>query len=63
MLIFKQIHKSFGDARVLSGINLRLEKGLVYYTPQSLQRLRQKYDIENHLRPVETLDAGRKDHF
>ena len=30
MLILKEVHKSFGDVRVLSGINLRLEKGLVY---------------------------------
>ncbi|KAA6301435.1 MAG: branched-chain amino acid transport system ATP-binding protein [Candidatus Ordinivivax streblomastigis] len=30
MLEIKGIHKSFGDLQVLSGINLRLEKGLVY---------------------------------
>ena len=30
MLELKNIHKSFGDVRVLNGTNLRLEKGLVY---------------------------------
>jgi len=30
MLILKNIHKSFGDVRVLNGVNLHLEKGLVY---------------------------------
>ena len=30
MLVLKDIHKSFGDARVLNGVHLRLEKGLVY---------------------------------
>ena len=30
MLVLNDIHKSFGDVRVLNGINLRLEKGLVY---------------------------------
>jgi ABC-type branched-subunit amino acid transport system ATPase component len=30
MLILSGIYKSFGDVEVLNGINLRLEKGLVY---------------------------------
>lgn len=30
MLELKNIHKSFGDTRVLNGVNLRLEAGLVY---------------------------------
>ncbi|GAB6120216.1 ABC transporter ATP-binding protein [Dysgonomonas termitidis] len=30
MLELKNIHKSFGDAQVLNGVNLRLEKGCVY---------------------------------
>jgi len=30
MLELKNIHKSFGDVRVLNGTNLRLEKGLIY---------------------------------
>jgi len=30
MLELKNIHKSFGDVRVLNGVNLSLEKGLVY---------------------------------
>ena len=30
MLELKNIHKSFGDVCVLNGVNLRLEKGLVY---------------------------------
>jgi len=30
MLELKNIHKSFGDVRVLTGVNLRLEKGYVY---------------------------------
>jgi len=30
MLELKNIRKSFGDARVLNGTNLRLEKGLIY---------------------------------
>ena len=30
MLELKNIHKSFGDVRVLNGVNLRLEKGFVY---------------------------------
>ena len=30
MLVLKDIHKSFADARVLNGGHLRLEKGLVY---------------------------------
>jgi ABC-type branched-subunit amino acid transport system ATPase component len=30
MLILSDIRKSFGDVRVLIGVNLRLEKGLVY---------------------------------
>jgi len=30
MLELKNIHKSFGDVRVLNGVNLHLEKGLVY---------------------------------
>jgi len=30
MLELKNIHKSFGDVRVLNGTNLRLEKGFVY---------------------------------
>ena len=30
MLELKSIYKSFGDVRVLNGVNLRLEKGLVY---------------------------------
>ena len=30
MLKLNNIHKSFGDVRVLNGVNLRLEKGLVY---------------------------------
>lgn len=30
MLKLKDIHKSFGDVRVLNGVNLRLEKGCVY---------------------------------
>ncbi|GHT07089.1 hypothetical protein FACS189440_08550 [Bacteroidia bacterium] len=30
MLILSGIYKSFGDVQVLNGINLRLEKGLVY---------------------------------
>ena len=30
MLELNDIHKSFGDVRVLNGVNLRLEKGLVY---------------------------------
>jgi len=29
MLILKDIHKSFGDVRVLNGVNLQLEKGTV----------------------------------
>jgi len=29
MLILKDVYKSFGDVRVLNGVNLRLEKGLV----------------------------------
>ena len=29
MLILKDVHKSFGDVRVLNGVNLRLEKGIV----------------------------------
>jgi branched-chain amino acid transport system ATP-binding protein len=30
MLVLKDIHKQFGDVRVLNGVNLRLEKGFVY---------------------------------
>jgi len=30
MLELRDIHKSFGDVRVLNGVNLRLEKGFVY---------------------------------
>lgn len=30
MLVLRNIHKSFGDARVLNGVNLRLEKDCVY---------------------------------
>jgi ABC-type branched-subunit amino acid transport system ATPase component len=30
MLKLGDIHKYFGDVRVLNGVNLRLEKGLVY---------------------------------
>jgi len=30
MLELKNIHKSFGDVRVLNGVNLRLESGFVY---------------------------------
>ena len=30
MLELRNIHKSFGDIRVLDGVNLRLEKGFVY---------------------------------
>ena len=30
MLVLSDIHKSFGDVRVLNGVNLRLEKGFVY---------------------------------
>ncbi|GHU56491.1 hypothetical protein FACS189411_07240 [Bacteroidia bacterium] len=30
MLILNGVYKSFGDAKVLNGINLRLERGLVY---------------------------------
>ncbi|MDR1594753.1 MAG: ATP-binding cassette domain-containing protein, partial [Prevotellaceae bacterium] len=30
MLELRNIHKSFGDVRVLNGVNLRLEKGFVY---------------------------------
>jgi len=30
MLTLTNVHKSFGDVRVLSGVNLRLEKGFVY---------------------------------
>ena len=30
MLVLNDIHKSFGDVRVLNGVNLRLEKGCVY---------------------------------
>ena len=30
MLVLNNIHKSFGDDRVLNGVNLRLEKGFVY---------------------------------
>ncbi|GHT38790.1 hypothetical protein AGMMS49965_03150 [Bacteroidia bacterium] len=30
MLELKNIHKSFGDVRVLNGVNLCLEKGRVY---------------------------------
>jgi branched-chain amino acid transport system ATP-binding protein len=30
MLQIKDIHKSFGDVRVLNGVNLHLEKGFVY---------------------------------
>jgi len=30
MLELKNIHKSFGDVRVLNGVNLHLEKGFVY---------------------------------
>ena len=30
MLELKNIHKSFGDVRVLNGANLRLEKGFIY---------------------------------
>lgn len=30
MLELRNIHKSFGDVRVLNGVNLRLEKSLVY---------------------------------
>ena len=30
MLVLSNIHKSFGDVRVLNGVNLRLEKGCVY---------------------------------
>jgi len=30
MLSLNNIHKSFGDVQVLNGVNLRLEKGLVY---------------------------------
>src|SRR5215469_3849984 len=30
MLVLGDIHKSFGDVQVLNGVNLRLEKGLVY---------------------------------
>jgi ABC-type branched-subunit amino acid transport system ATPase component len=30
MLELKDVHKSFGDVRVLNGVNLRLEKGFVY---------------------------------
>jgi branched-chain amino acid transport system ATP-binding protein len=30
MLVLKNIHKQFGDVRVLNGVNLRLEKGFVY---------------------------------
>jgi len=30
MLELKNINKSFGDVRVLTGVNLRLEKGFVY---------------------------------
>jgi len=29
-LVLTEIHKSFGDVRVLNGVNLRLEKGFVY---------------------------------
>ena len=29
MLVLRDIHKSFGDVRVLNGIDLRLEKGTV----------------------------------
>jgi ABC-type branched-subunit amino acid transport system ATPase component len=30
MLELRNIHKSFGDVRVLGGVNLRLEKGFIY---------------------------------
>jgi hypothetical protein len=30
MLEFKNIHKSFGEREILSGVNLKLEKGNVY---------------------------------
>jgi branched-chain amino acid transport system ATP-binding protein len=30
MLELRNVHKSFGDVRVLNGVNLRLEKGFVY---------------------------------
>jgi len=30
MLTLSDIHKSFGDVRILNGVNLRLEKGYVY---------------------------------
>ena len=30
MLTLKNVYKSFGDVRVLNGVNLRLEKGVVY---------------------------------
>jgi branched-chain amino acid transport system ATP-binding protein len=30
MLVLENLHKSFGDVRVLNGISLRLEKGFVY---------------------------------
>jgi ABC-type sugar transport system ATPase subunit len=30
MIELRNIHKSFGDVRVLGGVNLRLEKGFVY---------------------------------
>ena len=30
MLELKNIHKSFGDVRVLNGTNLRLDKGFIY---------------------------------
>jgi ABC-type sugar transport system ATPase subunit len=30
MLEMSNIHKYFGDVRVLNGVNLRLEKGFVY---------------------------------
>jgi branched-chain amino acid transport system ATP-binding protein len=30
MLVLENIHKSFGDVRVLNGVSIRLEKGFVY---------------------------------
>jgi ABC-type sugar transport system ATPase subunit len=30
MIVLSNIHKSFGDVRVLNGANIHLEKGLVY---------------------------------
>jgi hypothetical protein len=36
VLELSDIRKSFGDVRVLNGINLRLEKGLVYTLKRQL---------------------------